>query len=53
MANACRRAHSFGVYNYPIIVQILEKRLDQLAEDEKQEMPMPQHPNIRGGDYYE
>jgi transposase len=53
LANACRRAHSFGVYNYPIIVQILEKKLDRLAEDEKEEIPMPQHPNIRGGNYYE
>jgi len=53
LINACRRAHSFGVYNYPIIVQILEKKLDQLAEDEKEEPTMPQHPNIRGGGYYE
>jgi len=53
LINACRRAHSFGVYNYPIIVQILEKKLDQLAEDEKEETTMPQHPNIRGGGYYE
>jgi transposase len=53
LINACRRAHSFGVYNYPIIVQILEKKLDQWADDQKEEIPMPQHPNIRGGDYYE
>lgn len=53
LTNACRRAHSFGVYNYPIIVQILEKKLDQLADDEREEKPMPQHQNIRGGNYYE
>lgn len=53
LAGACRRAHSFGVYNYPIIVQILEKKLDQLTDDERQELPMPQHANIRGENYYE
>jgi transposase len=53
LAGACRRAHSFGVYNYPIIVQILEKKLDQLTDDEKEELPMPQHANIRGENYYE
>jgi hypothetical protein len=52
LANACRRAHSFGVYNYPIIVQILEKKLDQISDD-KEELPMPEHHNIRGEDYYQ
>ena len=52
LINACRRAHSYGVYNYPIIVQILDKRLDRLSEDDA--MPaMPQHHNIRGGQYYQ
>jgi hypothetical protein len=51
---ACRRAHSYGVYNYPIIVQILEKRLDALTdEDGQDEHAMPQHQNIRGSDYYQ
>ena len=51
---ACRRAHSYGIYNYPIIVQILEKRLDALSEEEQQDaLPMPQHQNIRGNDYYQ
>jgi transposase len=54
MVNACRRAHSYGVYNYPIILQILEKKMDYL-QDEQQEslLNMPQHHNIRGADYYE
>jgi transposase len=52
LTNACRRAHSFGVYNYPIIVQILEKKLDQISDD-KEELPMPEHHNIRGEDYYQ
>lgn len=53
LINACRRAHSFGVYNYPIIVQILEKNLDHISEDEQLQMPMPVHHNIRGEDYYQ
>lgn len=52
LRNACRRAHSFGVYNYPIIVQILDKKLDDFAEEESELTPMPQHHNIRGEDYY-
>ena len=51
---ACRRAHSYGVYNYPIVVQILEKRLDTLTDEEQQDAQlMPNHQNIRGGDYYQ
>lgn len=51
---ACRRAHSYGVYNYPIIVQILEKKLDALTDEEQQDAhAMPQHQNIRGSDYYQ
>jgi transposase len=53
LANACRRAGSFGIYNYPIVVQILEKKLDQISEDDKEELPMPEHHNIRGEDYYQ
>lgn len=51
---ACRRANNYGVYNYPIIVQILEKKLDALTEEEQQDThSMPQHQNIRGSDYYQ
>jgi hypothetical protein len=44
------------VYNYPIIVQILEKNLDSLTDEEQQqqELPfIPDHHNIRGSDYYQ
>jgi hypothetical protein len=54
MINACRRAHSYGVYNYSIIVQILEKNLDKLDNDEQEQLvSMPQHYDIRGNEYYE
>jgi hypothetical protein len=54
ITSACRRAHSNGVYNYPIILQILGKNMDNL-DDEQQTpvLPMPQHLNIRGSDYYQ
>lgn len=51
---ACRRANSYGVYNYAIILQILEKRLDALTDEEQQSLStMPVHNNIRGRDYYQ
>jgi transposase len=54
LLNACRRAHSFGVYNYPIVLQILEKNLDRLSDEEQlQALTMPHHHNIRGSDYYQ
>jgi transposase len=54
LLNACRRAHSFGVYNYPIVQQILGKNLDRLSEEEQQQaLTMPSHHNIRGNDYYQ
>ena len=52
LSNACKRAYDYGVYNYPIIVQILDKRLDRMEEDPA-ELPMPGHDNIRGSEYYE
>ncbi|MBK9730655.1 MAG: IS21 family transposase [Chitinophagaceae bacterium] len=54
LTRACRRANDYGIYNYPIIVQILERRLDELsAEEQHDAVSMPQHQNIRGSDYYQ
>ena len=51
---ACRRADSYGVYNYAIVMQILEKRLDTLTDEELElKSQMPAHPNIRGNEYYQ
>ena len=51
---ACRRADSYGVYNYAIVMQILEKRLDTLTDEElEHKSQMPAHPNIRGNEYYQ
>lgn len=53
LINACRRADQYGIYNYPIIVQILDKRLDVFTPESEQTTSMPEHGNIRGGDYYQ
>jgi transposase len=54
LINACKRASSYQVYNYPIILQILEKNLDHLSEWEQENLlQMPKHDNIRGPEYYE
>lgn len=52
LINACKRASEYSIYNYPIVVQILDKNLDRMEEETK-ETYMPQHDNIRGSNYYE
>lgn len=53
LVNACRRADQYGIYNYPIIVQILDKKLDVFSPESELTKSMPDHNNIRGGDYYQ
>jgi transposase len=53
LINACRRANQYGIYNYPIIVQILDKKLDVFSPESEHINAMPYHDNIRGGDYYQ
>jgi transposase len=54
LANACRRADDFGIYNYGIINQILQSKTDCMQDDEQiPSQPMPLHQNIRGKDYYQ
>lgn len=58
--NACRRADSFGKYNYGIIERILQSKMDMLPMEGDlfadpatgQSASMPEHDNIRGEDYY-
>ena len=52
LTNACRRAHRFGLYGYPQIENILNRKLDMQPEEEENTNPVPQHANIRGNDYY-
>ena len=50
---ACQRALSYGVYNYKTIQTILENKMDNYEESLfADELPMPNHDNIRGKDYY-
>ncbi len=54
LSNACKRADSFGIYNYGIIDQILRSKADGIPfEDEIPNTIMPSHENIRGQNYYE
>jgi transposase len=57
LINACKRADSFSIYNYGIIERILKSKADFIPlEDEKNTQSksiMPQHENIRGGEYYQ
>jgi transposase len=48
---ACQRASSFGAYNYKVIAQIINNRLDRVETKTKQ-ITMPLHENIRGANYY-
>lgn len=50
--NACRRASDYGAYNYGIVDRILKKGWDSLEEDPLDDVEVPDHGNIRGGDYY-
>jgi hypothetical protein len=53
LAKACSMAMEYGIYNYKIVENILEKGLDKQSEQaENQEKELPKHPNIRGNNYY-
>jgi transposase len=53
LASACRRALGYDIYNYKTIQQILENNMDQYEDSLfADELPMPNHDNIRGEDYY-
>lgn len=55
LAGACRRADSYGIYNYPILVEILAKKLDTWQDEPAgaSDETMPEHINIRGNEYYQ
>ena len=46
--------NSVGFTNYKIIQNILDKRMDQFSNTEKEEqLTIPDHENIRGEEYYQ
>ncbi|MFN4950713.1 MAG: hypothetical protein ACK5F0_03760 [Flavobacteriales bacterium] len=53
LSKACGIALDYRIYNYKIVENILEKGLDNLIEeDDNQDDGLPNHPNIRGNNYY-
>lgn len=53
LTNACKRALSYEVYNYPMLLQILERNMDRYSDEESGQLElMPEHENIRGSNYY-
>jgi transposase len=52
LINACKRAMGYENYSYHAIKTILENRYDQIANPEPSP-DIPQHENIRGGNYYQ
>lgn len=52
LIKACTRALEYGIYNYKIVLTILEKGLDLIEQDPNEEQELPDHKNIRGKEYY-
>ncbi len=48
---ACQRATAFGAFNYKVIEQIINNKLDRL-DTKKENLTLPLHENIRGAGYY-
>lgn len=51
LINACRKSLQYGIHNYMMVQNILDKGLDQI--EESQDESLPQHTNIRGSKYYQ
>jgi hypothetical protein len=48
---ACQRATAFGAFNYKVIEQIINNKLDRL-DAKKENLTLPLHQNIREAEYY-
>jgi hypothetical protein len=53
LTKTCQRAHSYGLYHYRAIEDILKKGLDIYDLEQEHTVPMPMHENIRGEQYYQ
>ncbi|NIQ06630.1 MAG: IS21 family transposase, partial [Candidatus Korarchaeota archaeon] len=53
LIEACRHALHFGVFNYQVVKNILDRELDKLHPLKPDEKRLPEHLNIRGKDYYQ
>lgn len=52
LIKACQRAHAYGLYHFRAIEDILQRGLDLFDLEEDRQLPMPEHDNIRGKNYY-
>ena len=52
LTDACTRALEYGVCNYKIVQNILERGLDKVDDQEEKDNPIDDHDNIRGKQYY-
>jgi len=43
----------YGIYNYKIVQNILEKGLDKMEQNSDGQQELPSHNNIRGKKYYQ
>lgn len=53
LIKACQRAHAYGLYHFRAIEDILNRGLDLFDLEEDRQLPMPDHDNIRGENYYQ
>lgn len=53
LIKACQRAHAYGLYHFRAIEDILNRGLDLFDLEEDRQLPMPEHENIRGKNYYQ
>ncbi len=53
LIKACQRGHAYGLYHYRAIEDILQRGLDLYDLEEDRQLPMPEHENIRGKNYYQ
>jgi transposase len=53
LIKACQRGHAYGLYHYRAIEDILNRGLDLYDLEEDRQLPMPDHENIRGKNYYQ
>jgi len=53
LIKACQRGHAYGLYHFRAIEDILQRGLDLHDLEEDRQLPMPDHKNIRGKNYYQ
>ena len=52
LENACKRALDYDAYSYSMIERILKNGWDSIEEEPYENTDVPDHENIRGGNYY-